>query len=350
MMTKSGKDIHFSHSCILIISILFSWGLWVFVNFSAYREVHGHSLMLLLIKDFCENLVEITILLEISLLYVKKVSVFFWRHRISATTLLTQVLILALLNGILSVSAASVYSVMYPNDANLFMKIALCDYINLSVLTTAYMVVFLLNQYHSEERALLESQLKALSLKVDNHFIFNSLSTLSALIETDTKQSLSFLNSFTKIYRYLVSTGNKNYVRISDEISFSKEYSNTILSRFSNVKVLIDQNIAEINGYLFPVSVQLLLENAIKHNIHDKDEPLVITIQKDDNYIVVRNNYQPRLDNYQKTGTGLNTLRERYLLFLKRDIIVGQNDNYFEVKLPIISEKDVQSLYENINY
>ena len=184
-----------------------------------------------------------------------------------------------------------------------------------------------------------------LKLKTDNHFVFNSLATLSNLIVTDTQAASEFCNSMSRMYRYIVTKGDSKTVPLSQELSFTQEYAKNITLRYSNVYINIDPALSCTDMLIPPLSLQGLLENAIKHNSHTAERPLKIDVKLEEDFIVVSNNLNPLNSSMPTTGTGLKTLRDRYSMIYCKEITVTKTDNSFIVKLPLISKG-----YESSDY
>lgn len=340
---KSRGGIHLNHWAMLGIAISFSWILWSIVNIPVFRQLSGWGLLLEILKEFAEQIIETTILLELSLLYIKIIVKFFWAREHSIKNLLAQVMILAAFNGVISAASASIYQLIYPLKDGLFAKIVFTDYLNLSVLTTAWLVIFLMNKYREEEVVGLQAKLNNLSLQINNHFVFNSMSTLSSLISSDPEEAKVFLQEFTDIYRYLVTNSDKSVVTIKDEISFVRLFTNLLQHRYSGLSLIVDAGVDNIDGYVCPVAIQGLVENAVKHNRHGKGNPLTIRIGTSDGYIVVSNNLMERDDISSGTGTGLQNLKNRYSLLTGKTVIVAKKQTVFEVRIPILYPTDLRN-------
>ena len=261
---RNTYDLHLNHWALLGLSIVFSWILWSIVNLPVFQQLSGRALILEIIKEFGEQVIETTLLLELSLLYIKFIVKLFWHKKHNLQNLIAQVLILVLFNGILSVASACLYQSIYPQKEGLFAKILFTDYLNLSVLTTTWLVVFLMNKYHEEEVVGLQTKLNNLSLQINNHFVFNSLSTLSGLISTDPEKASLFLEEFTSIYRYLVTNADKSVVAVKDELAFVRHFASLLGQRYSGVSIIIEADVESIDGFVCPLSIQGLIENAVK--------------------------------------------------------------------------------------
>ncbi len=341
-------ELNISHWQILSLAIVFSWIIWCVVNYQVFKLLSGWPLVCELLKEFAEQILETTILLELSILYIKGIVQLFWERKKTIGNLLVQVILLAVFNGFSSIIFGQLYSLIYPEKEHLFAKIAYTDYLNLSVLTTAYMVVFLMRQYKTEREARLEATLKNLSLQTNNHFIFNSFSTLSGLIETDPVKAAEFNRGLVYIYRYLITNGAKTIVHIKEELSFVKEYTLIAQCRYPNISIKIDEALEKLDCYVCPVALQSLVENAIKHNRHGKKSHLIITLHREDNYIVVANNILPRQDTVHGTGNGIKVIAARYSMLSDIKVVIKNDASVFKVFVPILYLEDFKD--ESIDY
>lgn len=182
-------------------------------------------------------------------------------------------------------------------------------------------------------------QKELLKLQLDPHFVFNSLSTLTELISDDPELAEDFTLKFSAIYRYIVNQLNKDIVSVAEEIRFIHDYCDLLEIRHPH-HYLID--IAEAlnldNSLILPMSIQILVENAVKHNSHSARRPLQISIYREGDYVVVRNQRIPLVGKSPATNKiGLKNLRERYGL-LGLQPIVKDEEEAFEVKIPIIKK------------
>lgn len=342
------NEMHLSHIRLLVIAVVFSWVLWTIVNLDVYSQLSGKGLFLEILKDFGEQLLETTVLLELSLLYIRGIVKVFWDSPHNIKSVLIQVIILAVLNGISSVMMGLAYSHLFPEQEHLFAKIAFTDYINLSVLTTAYLVIFLINRYRDEENLLLRTKLDNLALQTDNHFIFNCFSTLSGLMSSSPDDAKEFLQGLSRVYRYLVTNGEKKIVALKDELSFVSDYAKIVSYRFSGVEITIDNELKDIDAFICPVSLQGLVENALKHNRHGKDDHLSVCVSFDGDRIRVANNILPREEESDGTGRGLDTLKERYALLTDKEVSIINDGKTFEVRIPVLYLEDLDD--ESIDY
>lgn len=180
----------------------------------------------------------------------------------------------------------------------------------------------------------------ALKNQLDPHFLFNSLNVLTSLIEENPEAAQKFTTSLSKTYRYVLEQKNKDLIELSEEIKFAKTYINLLKMRFEDgINCSIPQELQLADAKIVPLSLQLLLENAVKHNKVSPEEPLHIEIFEDKNELVVKNNLQVKeiLENGSKIG--LFNIQQRYALLTKRKIQILKSENYFEVRLPLLTKK-----------
>jgi LytS/YehU family sensor histidine kinase len=192
-----------------------------------------------------------------------------------------------------------------------------------------------------EERELkhrTEYQYERLKQQINPHFLFNSLGILDYLVqEHETERASSFIRKLAGIYRYMLSNDQKPLVKVSEEVEFANMYIDLLRERFTEgIGFEIDVDEACAKRLVVPCALQLLVENATKHNIVSVDSPLVVRIGVEGDFLVVRNNLQVRTHGQPSTRLGLDNIRRQYLDITGRDIVVQKTDNEFVVKLPII--------------
>ncbi len=184
------------------------------------------------------------------------------------------------------------------------------------------------------------AQFESLKNQLDPHFLFNSLNVLSSLIDENPNQAQQFTTSMSKIYRYVLEQKDKELVSVEEEINFAKTYCELLKTRFED-SVSFEFQISEENqkGYVVPLSLQLLLENAIKHNFATAAKPLHIKIFTENGNLIIENNLQTRELPNHSTGVGLANIVSRYHLMTDRNVFVEKSEAFFRVKLPILIEK-----------
>ena len=184
------------------------------------------------------------------------------------------------------------------------------------------------------------AQFESLKNQLDPHFLFNSLNVLDSLIEENPVQAQRFTNSMSKIYRYVLEQKDKELVSVEEEIDFAKTYCELLKTRFEDA-VTFDFNISEEDkkGFVVPLSLQLLLENSIKHNFATSSKPLNIKIFTEKGNLIIENNLQTRELPNTSTNVGLANIVSRYNLLTERNVFVEKSEAFFRVKLPILTEK-----------
>ena len=183
------------------------------------------------------------------------------------------------------------------------------------------------------------AKFEALKNQLDPHFLFNSLNVLSAQIDENPEKAQDFTIGLSKIYRYILDQKHKDLVSLSEEIKFAKTYLNLLEMRFENsLHVKIDENISKIEAKIIPLSLQLLLENAIKHNRISEKNPLTIKIFLEDKYLVIKNNLQPKVESEhpKRNGIGLENIKLRYKMFTEEECKIVKSEHTFAVKLPLL--------------
>jgi len=185
-----------------------------------------------------------------------------------------------------------------------------------------------------KEKATLQSQI--LQKNLEPHFLFNNLSVLSGLARKKPEQIEDFIDDFSNVYRYYLNHGKKQLVELKDELSFLNNYMNLMEKRFRSA-YQIDNKIKKTDGFIVPCSLQLCVENAIKHNKGSEENPLLISLSRKDDILVIKNKLN-KVDFTLGTGTGNNYLKRQYQINYNKDVIFTETNNEFIVEIPIISE------------
>lgn len=186
----------------------------------------------------------------------------------------------------------------------------------------------------------MQAELQSLKMQLDPHFMFNNFSTLSELINEDGKTATRFLENLSRVYRYMIQNLKKDIVSLNDEVVFVKSYCYLIHIRHDdNVQVVFDLNRDSMDLYLPPISLQLLVENAIKHNIATKEQPLIITIQSNNKQeIKVCNNLQRISNTFPISGIGLKNIADRYRILSDDHLpTIEETSACFCVTLPLLN-------------
>ena len=190
------------------------------------------------------------------------------------------------------------------------------------------------------ERKQLELQFEALKSQISPHYLFNSLNTISSLIFKDTQSAEQFIRRLAQTYQYILSTQNKPYVLLKDEVEFVQSYYYLLRIRFQQ-QLTVDINLPSsiMNSRIPPLTLQMLVENAVKHNNLGNDKKLFIYITAQDNtYVKVINTKTESDFNVSSFKVGLENIRKRYQFFTEKQIEV-QDDEKFIVALPVIHHR-----------
>lgn len=184
------------------------------------------------------------------------------------------------------------------------------------------------------------AQFESLKNQIDPHFLFNSLNVLSSLIEENPDAAQKFTTSLSKVYRYVLEQKDKELVSIEEELDFAKTYMNLLKMRFENsITFELPSTFENEEAKVVPLSLQLLLENCIKHNIVSEQKPLHIKIYIEENWLVVENNLQKKEILTDRKGVGLQNIVNRYAILTKRKVLVEENKDAFKIYLPILTKQ-----------
>lgn len=182
------------------------------------------------------------------------------------------------------------------------------------------------------------AQFESLKNQLDPHFLFNSLNVLSSLIDENPNLAQRFTSSMSKIYRYVLEQKDKELVTVEEELDFAKTYCELLKTRFED-SVNFEVEVKDKKGFVVPLSLQLLLENCIKHNFATSAKPLIIKIYSENGNLIVENNLQAREQVKEREGIGLSNIVQRYSLITNRNVFIEKSEDYFKVKLPILTQK-----------
>ena len=209
-------------------------------------------------------------------------------------------------------------------------------------------IVFFVNKSRANElekemllKESAEARFAALRNQVNPHFLFNSFNVLNTLVHKEPETASRFIEQMSKVYRYLLSNQTNRVVTLNEELEFLNAYIYMLKIRFGE-NLLISNSLSESQDdvYIAPATLQMLIENAIKHNIISKADPLNIRLFRKDQYIVIENDVQLRSTPETSTQTGLRNIRQRYEYLCGKDAIIVQSNGKFTVKIPILTIED----------
>jgi LytS/YehU family sensor histidine kinase len=199
-----------------------------------------------------------------------------------------------------------------------------------------------LGQIEKFKKENLETQFEMLRMQVNPHFLFNSLNTLSSLVYQDQDLAANFLRELSSVYRYMLEKRKSDLVTVEEEMEFTKSFIYLLSLRFDKKLIFqVDVPATVYKKEIVPLTLQILIENAVKHNVVSMKRPLNINVYiENEESIVVKNNLQLKDDETYSSGIGLNNIRTRLELVTDRPLDVVEDETYFIVKVPILKRHD----------
>jgi sensor histidine kinase YesM len=240
------------------------------------------------------------------------------------------------------------------NPRDYVVAIIITFFVTLSVYAFHFYKAYNENRYKEQKIIAGTANAKFESLKnqIDPHFLFNSLNVLSSLIEENPDNAQRFTTSLSKVYRYVLEQKDKELISVEEELSFAKTYMNLLKMRFENsltYEIEIAPSFAITEMKVVPLSLQLLLENTVKHNVVSEQKPLQIRIYIEANYLCIQNDFQKKEVLSDRQGVGLQNIINRYAIITKRKVIIEQTEKTFTVKIPILT-KQISVMETKNNY
>lgn len=220
-------------------------------------------------------------------------------------------------------------------------------FISLLVEITVYCIVLIVNYVFTARSEMYDARSKAhlaqfrylkLKQQINPHFLFNSLNILDCLVcERKTEQASTFIHKLAELYRYMIRNENERLVYLRDELIFVRLYTDLLKVRFVDGFVVREEIEEEMmNRFVVPCSLQILIENATKHNEFNRDHPLCIRIGARDGKVTVTNTLAPKITRSVSTGVGLNYVRQQYADLSGRKIEITRSDSEYRVTLPLL--------------
>jgi sensor histidine kinase YesM len=247
---------------------------------------------------------------------------------------------------------AFISMVLEGNEGENFLKNERIEYYLIALAFTLIMSLFFHAVYYYKElqktkvqeqkviAGTASAKFDALKNQLDPHFLFNSLNVLTSLIEENTENAQEFTTSLSKVYRYVLEQKNKELIPVDEELNFARTYMTLLKMRFEDSIVFeIPEKASNPESKVVPLSLQLLLENAVKHNSVSANNPLHIKIYEDGNQLVVLNNLQLKQNVKKGSGVGLENIKQRYQLLSNRKIIINQSEKDFAVAIPMLTKQ-----------
>ena len=190
----------------------------------------------------------------------------------------------------------------------------------------------------------LNTQLLNLKHQISPHFLFNSLNTLIYLIDTDKERSKEFVHRLSNVYERVLEFSDKDLISLAEELEYVNAYIGLLEKRYGN-NLKVDFNISEKAKQLMilPLSIQMSIENAVKHNVVSRRRPLQIELTDIDNYLIIANNLQKKEISPNNHGQGLENIGNRYKLLSNLEMIIEESDSDFTLKLPLLKKEKIKS-------
>lgn len=320
-----------------VITFLLYWTLWYIIDYPVYKE-GGYALNVILFDYFycsaftlCVMVVCQCIICAFSSWINKR-----WIFMLASISCLIVNILLAHLFEY--VEDELFYAI--DKNTNVFIE-GMYIY---SLVATILSILLLSNHHYKLYAIKLEehkrNELALLKQQLDPHFMFNNLNTLDALIESDKETAHLYLNRLSQCYRFIVQKISVDTIEICEAVSFTRLYKDLLqISIPGHFIIEIDKGLEHSHSLIFPMSIQLLVENAVKHNRHSQKEPITISIKQEGDYILVSNTFQPIKQAITSTHIGLDNLRKHCLYNTGKDCVINQSNGFFEVRVPIIKTK-----------
>ena len=245
------------------------------------------------------------------------------------------------------------FSVFFQNEvlANYLVSVIITFFV-----TLAFHIFFFYKSYQENKvkqqkiiAGTASAKFESLKNQIDPHFLFNSLNVLSSLIEENPENAQRFTTSLSKIYRYVLEQKDKELVSVEEELAFAKTYMNLLKMRFENSLFYeLPSTITNPESKVVPLSLQLLLENTVKHNVVSEHRPLHIRIFMEGDYLAIQNDYQKKEVLQERKGVGLQNIINRYGIITNRKVLIEQNQQTFTVKIPVLTKQI--SIMETTSY
>lgn len=185
------------------------------------------------------------------------------------------------------------------------------------------------------------AKFESLKNQIDPHFLFNSLNVLTSLISENPKQAERFTTKLSKVYRYVLEQRNKELIPLSEELQFARTYMELLQMRFEDaIQFEIPSEISNEELKIVPLSLQLLLENALKHNVVSSSKPLKLRIFEDNGVLIIENNVNHKEAIGKSTKIGLRNITDRYNLLTKRNVEITNDGLIFRISLPLLTKNN----------
>jgi len=239
--------------------------------------------------------------------------------------------------------------------STVLVPIIIISTMTMAIYEAIYYNVRLKKSIREEEQAkqvIVQAQLDTLRNQAQPHFLFNTLNTLRDIIDQNSKEDAKkFVDKLADVYRFILESSNANLIVLREEVKFAKAYIHIQTERFGD-NLQVDWNIPEatLDSMIVPMSLQLLLENAIKHNVISKAKPLYIHVEIKNDHLVVKNKIQAKSTQLPSIKVGLKNIEKRYTLISNQSITIQNDGKDFVVVLPLLKPSDQKNNYASTDH
>ncbi|HWJ25991.1 MAG TPA: histidine kinase [Flavisolibacter sp.] len=186
----------------------------------------------------------------------------------------------------------------------------------------------------------MHSQLLGLKSQMNPHFLFNCLNTLSCLINEDSNDAEDFLDHMSKVYRYLLRNNEEQLVTLETELNFIRSYTFLLKSRYAEaLDILVDVNMEDRSRFIPPLTLQMIIENAMNQNTISKDRPLHIYISANSGYILVRNNVQTKMHTIEENDAAMENIANKFRLLCQQEVLMEETETERKISFPLITHE-----------
>ncbi|PKV51455.1 histidine kinase [Aquimarina sp. MAR_2010_214] len=272
-------------------------------------------------------------------------------------TIVSTVLFVDFVGGFLLENILNAFGInsSHTTQLKIILPILLVTIMTMAIYEAVYYYIRLKKSIKEEEQAkqvIVQTQLDALRNQAQPHFLFNSLNTLRDIIDQNSKEDAKeFVDKLSDVYRFILQSGNVNLTSLREELRFAQAYIHIQSERFGN-NLKLNWRIPEtaLDAMIAPMSLQLLLENAIKHNVISKRKPLVIHVEAKDHQLIVQNKIESKSTKIPSTKVGLKNIQKRYALISNKSPEIKNDGNQFIVSLPLLKITDQNKSYASTDY
>ncbi len=187
---------------------------------------------------------------------------------------------------------------------------------------------------------MLSYKYEALQNQINPHFLFNSFNVLSDLVFEDQKKAVAFISQLSQLFRYVLDSRDKELVPIQEELEFIEAYSYLLQTRFEDKLIVQQEFKAKEDEMIVPMTLQLLIENCVKHNETSAKQPLTVSITREGENLRVENNLQPKASGTDSKMTGISNIIQQFSFFTERKLVITETDSLYAVDIPIINSEE----------